>query len=389
MSKPCIFRGSQVGSMIIGCCGGKERSQSVHECLHQKRNHQYACESISTTSIANVEINGQRQPLKVASCQSCDLKLVSINLMPAPIVENTKPVSRIQQDIEERRRRRLPSNPRQRVVVLDCNLHGIGDTVVAAWIAEGAKNPQGDDPSVVLCATNQRRQFLEMLGQTIHYPVAPGSVSGIGSFYLSKRVGQGCPPFAIARARNIGLTTDLARPPVSIPQELKDWAQMPANKSQVVLFPQSSQVSRTWPLHKWIELHDKLTARGLSVRVAEQFPTIMQSVPVYTRELSLVQMVAMIDAAELVIGNDSGPMHIAGTLDKPAISIHGMTSDVTFSHCRSIRTVEAERRLVPCSGCWLGWGYDAKACERSCKALESIMPDRVANLAMDIMNGKA
>lgn len=385
MVQSCIFRGPSVGAIVIGCCGGKERKDPIYTCLHQQRVTEYTSESIQSIGIANVEVEGKRQPLKVASCQSCSLKLVQIRTNPVPILNDSKPKTATQIAIEDLRSKKMPANPRQRTIVLDCNLHGIGDTVMAAWIAEGAKSAQGDDPHVVLCAKNDRKQMLEMFGQQIHHPVAPAANNGIGGFYLNGQMGQGSPPFILARARKIGLKSTPTRPNVSITPDLKAWARQPSQQSQVLLFPQSSQVSRTWPVHKWLDLHDKLAMIGMQVRVAEQFPTILKQVPLYTDALTLPQMVAMIEAADLVIGNDSGPMHIAGTLNKAAIAIHGMTSDVTFAHCPSIRTVQAERRLVPCAGCWLGWGYQAEVCERSCKALESIPVSTVVRMAREII----
>ncbi len=42
-------------------------------------------------------------------------------------------------------------------------------------------------------------------------------------------------------------------------------------------------------------------------------------------KLSLVQLTALIDSVDLIIGNDTGPTHIAWAMNKPSITLFGPT----------------------------------------------------------------
>lgn len=384
-SRPCLFRGEQAGSIVILCCGGKERLDPVYSCLHDKKTIKYASESIPSDGVANVEIDGTRKAAKVAACQTCDLKLVAINPRSLPIVKSDVPKNATQIAIEQMRAKRWPSSPGQRAVVYDCNNYGIGDALIAAWIAEGTKTDVGHGPQLVLCASNERKLLLETFGQTIHYPVAPNQKTGMGGEYVNKPMEYGTPPRVLVRAKTLGISSIPVRPPYTPSDELRQWSSRDENKSDVLLCPHATCGSRRWPEPKWKELNDRLVAQGLKVQMLGHDMTSLRQLPTWRAGLSMLQLIGMIDSARLVIGNDSGPINVAGTLDKTSICIFGKTSDVAFSHTPSVRCVQAEKRLVQCAGCWSGWGYDSAVCEKSCKALESITVDSVYKLAMELL----
>ena len=87
--------------------------------------------------------------------------------------------------------------------------------------------------------------------------------------------------------------------------------------------------------------------------------------------------------SRLIVGVDSGPVHLSGTMDLPSVALLGRTTDAVFAMYPSVTCVSAVRSEVPCAGCWSGWGYDKSICEVECKALKSITPERVCEIIED------
>ena len=67
-------------------------------------------------------------------------------------------------------------------------------------------------------------------------------------------------------------------------------------------------------------------------------------------EFSLSELTALIDLADLVICNDSGPMHIAGVLNRPTVAIFGPTDPNVWAPVGSDKVVltPAPMECMPC-----------------------------------------
>lgn len=98
------------------------------------------------------------------------------------------------------------------------------------------------------------------------------------------------------------------------------------------------------------------------------------------------QNAALMLESDLVIGNDSGPIHLSGTLDVPSIAILGPTGDAVFSHMPSVRCIAVERRRVECVGCWLSAPYNPSLCNFTCAALANVSPQEVHDLARKVLS---
>jgi ADP-heptose:LPS heptosyltransferase len=87
---------------------------------------------------------------------------------------------------------------------------------------------------------------------------------------------------------------------------------------------------------------------------------------------SLREVTALLERAELVIANDSGPMHIAAALDRPLVTLFGPTNAVrTGPYGRSDSVLRID---IPCSPC-----YARKCSHQSC--LQWLTVDHVLALA--------
>jgi heptosyltransferase I len=132
-----------------------------------------------------------------------------------------------------------------------------------------------------------------------------------------------------------------------------------------VLLPGTNWPTKRWPVDRFAALVEPLKERfGLRTilaggpdvaHLAEQIPGTLNLVG----RTSLPQLVALLERADLVIANDSGPMHIASALNRPLVTLFGPTNPIRTGPYRRLETVV--RLDIPCSPC-----YSRKCSHQSC-----------------------
>ncbi|URF03399.1 lipopolysaccharide heptosyltransferase I [Cupriavidus campinensis] len=110
------------------------------------------------------------------------------------------------------------------------------------------------------------------------------------------------------------------------------WAGLPARYA--VCFHATAGAKKRWPVSNWHALGQKLHAEGLTVllpwgneaerRDAEALATGMPGAQVLPR-FSVMQGFGLINRAEVVIGVDTGLVHIAAALCRPTVEIYTAT----------------------------------------------------------------
>ena len=254
---------------------------------------------------------------------------------------------------------------------------GLGDVVIFAWVAEGLRQT-GNDLSFY-AQSGWRADVLRMFGQnvtcdierafTISAPFADAMEEGIELDYMewiAEQICTGCTP---------------SRPRADfIPMERHFGRQL---AHDVLLFPQTTDLARQWPVAYWIDLANLLRMEGLKVAlVLNEFDGRYQCSPVQViHGQSIERIAAAMQASKLVIGNDSGPAHLAGTLGTPTVAIQGSTTERIFSYLPEVATL---RDLdLPCSGCHGAITKWRPACGNGCQALFRLFPDDVAASVME------
>lgn len=108
------------------------------------------------------------------------------------------------------------------------------------------------------------------------------------------------------------------------------WPWMPA-QDYVVFLHGTARAAKQWPREQWIRLGQALAARGLPVLLpwgngAEQeaAQALAAGIPsaVVLPALPMMQAVALVQQARLVIGLDTGLTHIAAAYGKPTIELY-------------------------------------------------------------------
>lgn len=152
----------------------------------------------------------------------------------------------------------------------------------------------------------------------------------------------------------------------------------PDGKRTALVFPGAGHRLKQWPLVKFFELADRLTEFGLS-------PVFVPGPAEVERGLDLDGRPAIIPAdlpelqnvllgARVAVGNDCGPMHLAGRLGVPGVAVFGPTSRRQWAP-EGIMALAASPETVPCRPCTLTT-HDLRCPVPAC--LDAVSVDMVA-----------
>lgn len=145
-----------------------------------------------------------------------------------------------------------------------------------------------------------------------------------------------------------------------------------------VLLPGTNWATKRWPVEHFAETARKVRERmGLGIVVAggADVTGLAARIPFdanLAAGTSIRQLVALLERAELVIANDSGPMHIAAALGRPLVTLFGPTNPIRTGPYNRPDTVA--RVDIPCSPC-----YSRRCSHTSC--MRWLTPESVLSIA--------
>jgi len=100
----------------------------------------------------------------------------------------------------------------------------------------------------------------------------------------------------------------------------------------VLLSPAAGWGAKTWPAERWQLLARQLAAKGYTVLVNAGGPADRAVAAAATGdgpgclvECGIADLIALTRRAKLVVGGDTGPMHLAAALGRPAVALYGPT----------------------------------------------------------------
>jgi Glycosyltransferase family 9 (heptosyltransferase) len=248
---------------------------------------------------------------------------------------------------------------------------GLGDIVMWAWLAEGARG--GPDPLVF-----HRTQDLGLMGLLgLQVDSEPGGI--VLDEVYKREVDDGCRRPRLDYIREfLGVTTPLARPALHISAEDEAWATKVASEvgsPMVLLFPQAIWKPREWPANYWVDLAWKLKRAGVpAVVLMKGDDARFHNTPSFRWNTPLPQVAALMKRAALVVGNDSFPAHLAGTVGAPTLALMGPTLPMVFAHMPDVECLAS--RALDCTGCHFRAPFRA-ACDQGCMSLYRLFPDDV------------
>ena len=134
------------------------------------------------------------------------------------------------------------------------------------------------------------------------------------------------------------------------------------------IHPGGSSFDKRWPEKRYAELVDRLVQQynatilllhgpeeaGLTRNIQQA----MQSDAIVHAPATIRELGAVLSCCDLVVCNDSGPMHLAAALDVPTVAIFGPTDHVAWHPLSENATiVRRDMPCWPCSAhkCKIGW----------------------------------
>jgi heptosyltransferase I len=148
---------------------------------------------------------------------------------------------------------------------------------------------------------------------------------------------------------------------------------MPARVPYAVMLPATNWPTKQWPVERFAALIEPIRRRfGLESVIAggPDAALLAESMPGAINlagRTNLRQLVALLERADLVIGNDTGPMHIAAALGRPLVTMYGPTSPWRTGPYRRLDTVI--RLDISCSPC-----FSRTCSHQSCLQMLGIEP---------------
>jgi ADP-heptose:LPS heptosyltransferase len=178
--------------------------------------------------------------------------------------------------------------------------------------------------------------------------------------------------------------------PGSLLESLPEEARALFAKPVVVIHPGAGNTMKQWPAEHFSALVDLLTESGdANVLLVggpdeqELADTLLDTVhhrnavTSVAGRTSLDELVSLLRASVLYVGNDSGPKHIAAALGIPTIGIHSGVVDATEWGPVGPRAL-ALRRVMSCGPCYIA---SADRCPRKMACLQFLEPSFVYEAA--------
>jgi ADP-heptose:LPS heptosyltransferase len=171
--------------------------------------------------------------------------------------------------------------------------------------------------------------------------------------------------------------TTLVRPPLlPLSEDVLAWAA--PYQGMIALAPFAMHAQREWLPSHWLRLEQLLLSSGRKCVIfggpqdkerAAGFvsPGLFGEPPAH--------LAALLSQAKVLIGNDSGPMHLAGMMGVPGIVLLSqLLGEEIYGHYPSIRVLQGP---LACSGCNFTGPEYRNACQSLCSSLQAITPEVV------------
>lgn len=259
---------------------------------------------------------------------------------------------------------------------------GLGDVVCFAWLAEGLRQSH---KFVELYATGWAKEVLELFQQKVTDNPEGAAYTNEG-YETCVKIGS---PLNYLQwiAHHLGIKEEPARPKMCANPMDREMGRRAAG--DVLIFPHGIWTPRVWPKNYFVELGSLLTREGYKVRFAmkeRDYAFFMPFHCIVGKNFNF--LASTIQQSRLVIGNDSGPAHLSGTIGTKTISIQGPTQGKRiYGHIPEVEPFE--KPMLSCAGCHClpphdGGGWKV-SCETGCHQLYRTFPEEVFERARAIL----
>ncbi|MGH2447626.1 MAG: glycosyltransferase family 9 protein [Chloroflexota bacterium] len=152
--------------------------------------------------------------------------------------------------------------------------------------------------------------------------------------------------------------------------------------------------AKRWPAPRWGEFAARMSTAGAKVVLvgagsdAELADIVVQTSGGVARSLvgrtGIGELLAILDRADLVVGGDSGPLHLAVALGRPVLALYGPTDVRVHGPSHPVAPTRIERLDLPCSPCYsLAAMADCPLGDPIC--MRQIPVDQVSAAALEVL----
>lgn len=210
--------------------------------------------------------------------------------------------------------------------------------------------------------------------------------------------------FQPERLRYLELAALVGAPPVTLECQLlptpRDIAEagaavpLRADGATVLLHPSSSDPRRCWPPESFAAVADALADRGATILIngvasererTRRITAAMRHHPVdLAGRLSLRGLIGLLSRCDLVIGNDSGPLHLADALGVPSVGLYWCGNLINSPPLTRARHRPLGSWQLDCPVC--GVNCITGQCDHAASFVSAIRPEDVLSAALELLD---
>lgn len=203
--------------------------------------------------------------------------------------------------------------------------------------------------------------------------------------------------------RNVGAKTADILPRVTVLNEDRQEAGRFLNgkvpeKGYIVLHPGASDPRRRWPAEKFAAVATKFIDKGYAVVVTgagDEQPVVQAVVATEPRAINAYQAVSLgglaglLEGAELVVSNDTGPMHLAYAVGTPTIGLYWVGNQIMAGELTRLNHRPLLSWTIDCPVCGTlcvnAYNSNSRGCEHQESFMADISIERVLEEAYDLL----
>lgn len=184
------------------------------------------------------------------------------------------------------------------------------------------------------------------------------------------------------------------KPPENELPQINEFISLHSGSKLIALHPGANVRHKQWTTMRYSELINEMNKHSNFVYVLlggkkeiEDVKLILNSsqkkktdILDLSGKLNLSQTATAIHSADLLIGPDSGLIHLATALGTPSVALFGPSDHLKWGSCESYSTIV--RHALPCSPCFI-FGY-SKPC-KTIACMQNIQSEEVANAAIKLL----
>ncbi|HEU4709760.1 MAG TPA: glycosyltransferase family 9 protein [Methylophilaceae bacterium] len=162
----------------------------------------------------------------------------------------------------------------------------------------------------------------------------------------------------------------------------------------VVIHPGASDVRRHWPTERFAAVADALASRGATIvisatetegHLARAIASRMRHPALdFTGRLSLSALCGLLDRADMMVSNDTGPLHLALALGTPTVGIFWLTNLMESGPLRQHLLRPALSVQAQCPVC--GVPNLKSRCEHDVCFVGDVSTEKVAQMALELFD---